>query len=61
MRPNDYRRVDVIKLARVIDPKAWERIPQGQDLNTPEDYKVCSPSISIAAKILVAGYRDCNL
>jgi len=58
--PNDYRRLDVIRLARVIDPKGWKNIPVDQDTNTPEEYRTTDKSISLAATILVAGYRDCK-
>lgn len=59
--PNDYRRVDVVALARIINPGAWKHIPEGMDMVTPHDYYVCSDSITLAANILMAGYRDCRI
>lgn len=65
MSPNDYRRSDVVKLARIIDPVAWSQVAvtaDGEDdLKTSDDYRRCSASVSVAAKILVAGYRDCTI
>lgn len=61
MRPNDYTRADVIQLARIIDPKAWDPIPVGQDTHSHEDYRRCDNSVTLAARILVANYRDCTL
>jgi hypothetical protein len=59
--PNDYRRDDVVALARIIDPPAWYHIPVGEDTESPRDYTVCENSINIAVRILLTGYRDCRL
>jgi hypothetical protein len=56
--PNDYRRCDVVALARIIDPTAWKNI--AVDTNTPEEYRLCGNSVSLAGRILAAGYRDCK-
>jgi hypothetical protein len=57
--PNTYTRRDVIALAKIIDFKAWNGIEDG----APEMYAsdACRESISTAARILIAGYRDCTI
>lgn len=67
--PNYYTRADVLRLARVIDPDAWKDIPPGMEPHQASWdresmsrlWKLTDPSIRCAARILIAGYRDCTL
>lgn len=58
--PNIYTRANVLALARVIDPGAWSTIPVGKEPRV-EMYPFVEHSITIAARVLKAGYRDCTV
>lgn len=58
--PNYYTRKNVLELARVIDPVAWFCIPKDCEPKLTQ-YRETKDSIDIAAKVLIAGYRDCTV
>lgn len=60
MKPNDYARKDVIKLARILDPKAWLYVAEGQEPDSLAGTELTYHSVRVASVILAAGYRDCN-
>ncbi len=62
MRPNDYTRADVLKVARIINPKAWITVPVGQEPPVNQLwYTPIADSISAAANVLYANFRDCTI
>lgn len=58
--PNDYTRRDVLALARVIDSVAWVGVPPDAEPPFPRSVRVIA-SLTSAARILAAGYRDCTV
>lgn len=58
--PNDYRRSDVEKLARVIDPAVWAAHDRSPD-PAGTSCRALAPSITAAVRALLAGYRDCRM
>jgi hypothetical protein len=60
--PNDYTRADVLTLARIIDPNAWKEVPVGGEHLEPIDWTdAAAKSVTVAGRVLAAGYRNCSL